>query len=75
MKISRELWKNGRRIVCYIEKVENEKGITFWVNTGKPSDASCLSWRYNDYDKAAETAREFFYNVVSISANRKLTIV
>ena len=57
----RILFKKGRRIICYIdimpEKIE--------VKTGKPSDATCISWIYqpNELERAKATATEFFDNV------------
>ena len=38
------------------------------VRTGKPSDATCISWEYqpNELEKAKYTAREFFDNVTRI---------
>lgn len=75
MIIDRELWKNGRRIICYIETVEDDKGIGFIVKTGKPSDATCLSWRYGNYKAAEEQAYSYFYGVVSLKKNQTLTIV
>ena len=60
----RILFKKGRRIICYIdimpEKIE--------VKTGKPSDATCISWNYqpNELERAKATATEFFDNVTRI---------
>ena len=60
----RILFKKGRRIICYIdimpEKIE--------VKTGKPSDATCISWKYqpNELERAKATATEFFDNVTRI---------
>ena len=60
----RILFKKGRRIICYIdimpEKIE--------VKTGKPSDATCISWIYqpNELERAKATATEFFDNVTRI---------
>ena len=60
----RILFKKGRRIMCYIdimpEKIE--------VKTGKPSDATCISWIYqpNELERAKATATEFFDNVTRI---------
>ena len=38
------------------------------VKTGKPSDATCISWKYqpNELEKAKATATEFFDNVTRI---------
>lgn len=75
MIIDRELWKNGRRIVCYIEKIDDETGIYFKVKTGKPSDATCLSWRYGNYAAAERQAYSYFGNVVQGKKNQTLTVV
>lgn len=49
------LYKKNRRIICYIQA--NKKG---WeVCTGKPSDASCLSWQYDNLKDAEKTANEY----------------
>ena len=38
------------------------------VKTGKPSDATCISWKYqpNELERAKATATEFFDNVTRI---------
>ena len=60
----RILFKKGRRIICYIdimpEKIE--------VKIGKPSNATCISWKYqpNELERAKATATEFFDNVTRI---------
>lgn len=51
-------YKNGRRIICYIT---HYNGI-FSACTGKPSDASCISWRYDNLSEAEFTANEYFNN-------------
>ena len=77
MEVYKELWKNGRRIVCWIEKFYNvEHGYELYrVHTGKPSDATCLSWDYNNYFDAERQARSYFYNVVAGRENQTLTVV
>ena len=59
-----KFYKHNRRVICYI-KVTDTK---IWVCTGKPSDASCLSWIYklDEMDKAEATAKEFVKNYTSI---------
>ena len=60
----RILFKKGRRIICYIdimpEKIE--------VKTGKPSDATCICWKYqpDELERAKATATEFSNNYTSI---------
>lgn len=53
-----EVYKKERKIICYIK--QNANG--FIVCTGKPSDASCLSWQYNNIQEAQKTAKEYFNN-------------
>lgn len=61
------LFKTNRgRIICYMyEYAGNEQRPGFiTVNTGRPCDPSCVSWKYRLDEKArAEgTAREYFKN-------------
>ena len=60
----RILFKNGRRIICYIDIMQEK----IKVRTGKPSDSCCISWEYqpNELEKAKATATEFFDNVTRI---------
>ena len=60
----RILFKKGRRIICYIDIMPNK----IEVKTGKPSDATCISWHYqpNELEKAKYTAKEFFDNCTRI---------
>ena len=51
-------FKHNRKIICYIEQYKN----TYSVKTGKPSDDSCLSWRYDNLKDAEKTASEYFEN-------------
>ena len=51
-------FKKGRRIICYILK----DGSCFRAMTGKPSDASCIGWTYDNYSDAEKTAKEYFEN-------------
>lgn len=52
-------YKHKNKIICYI--TENQNG-TFNVCTGKPSDASCLSWQYKTIYEAMATATEYMAN-------------
>jgi hypothetical protein len=56
-----KVFKHNRKIICYIKEF---KGI-YYVNTGKPSDANCISWTYNNIQEAEKTANEFFTNYTS----------
>ena len=51
-------YKLKKRIICYIRQGKDK----FFVCTGKPSDASCLSWQYSTLTDAEKTAKEFFRN-------------
>lgn len=53
-----KLYKKGRRIICYIK----QSGGEFIVCTGKPSDACCISWHYDNIESAEFTAKEYFDN-------------
>ena len=63
----RILFKKGRRIICFID-ISPER---IWVQTGKPSDSSCISWMYqpNEMEQAKATATEYFNNYTSIFNN------
>lgn len=76
MKIEKELWKNGRRIVCWIEKIfsDDYKSEKYRVHTGKPSDATCLAWDYNNYQDAERQAWSYFMNCVAGRENQTLTV-
>lgn len=51
-------FKKSRRIICYIT---HYNGI-FSACTGKPSDACCLAWKYDNLADAEATANEYFIN-------------
>lgn len=51
-------YKKYNKIICYIKICENN----FYVNTGKPSDTTCISWKYNNIEDAKKTAEEYFNN-------------
>lgn len=51
-------FKKGRKEIGYIK--QSYKGFKFC--TGKPSDVSCLSWNYKNYNDALFTANEFVNN-------------
>ena len=53
-------YKNKNKIICYI----TENNGIYKVCTGKPSDASCLSWQYKTEFEAIATATEFFTNYI-----------
>ncbi len=64
----RILFKNGRRTICYVE-IWPDTCISkahVSVRTGKPSDASCIGWKYgtDQLDQAMATAEEYFTNFV-----------
>lgn len=69
--LSRTLYKSGKKIVCFIEVWTN--GI--WVKSGKPSDATCISWKCGDYAEASALAERVFYRNVSYKTDQTLTIV
>ena len=54
--------KKGKQIICYI----SYESTQIRVCTGKPSDATCLSWSYPNTEEgltqAEETAKEYFEN-------------
>ena len=54
------LYKKGRSIICYIKY--SERSNKFLVCTGKPSDGSCISWTYDNFDDAKYTAEEYLRN-------------
>lgn len=60
----RILFKKGRRIICFIDIMPDK----IKVRTGKPSDATCISWTYqpSELEKAKATATEFFNNYTNI---------
>lgn len=54
-----KLYKSKRnKIICYIR----QQGARYDVCTGKPSDASCLCWHYDNLEAAEETAAEYVNN-------------
>lgn len=58
MKKGITLFKKGQKIICYIKHFANK----YVVCTGKPSDPTCISWEYEDYEDAAKTAKQYFNN-------------
>lgn len=52
-------YKKGRRIICYIT---HYNGV-FSTCTGKPSDACCISWKYDNLEDAEFAANEYLNNV------------
>lgn len=56
-------YKNNKKTICYISKINYAGKDIFFVSTGKPSDKSCISWRYDSLDKAINTALEYFENI------------
>ena len=58
----KKLYKYKNRIICYIMQSDN-----LWkVCTGKPSDAACLCWKYDNYMDAEKTASEYYNNYISL---------
>lgn len=53
-----QTFKHNKKIVCYIKQHKN----TFYVCTGKPSDATCISWTYSNIEEAKQTAENYFTN-------------
>ena len=51
-------YKQCRRIICYITHYDG----VFSACTGKPSDACCISWIYDNFEDAEFTANEYFEN-------------
>lgn len=56
-------YKAGHKILCYIKQSGENK---FVVCTGKPSDAFCISWVYDNFRDAERTAEEYFLNSQNI---------
>jgi hypothetical protein len=59
------LYKKDKKIICYIK--QNSNG--FIVCTGKPSDATCVSWQYDNLKDAEFTANEYFNNRTNFFKN------
>jgi len=55
-------YKFNRKIIGYITGF-NDK---FRFCTGKPSDVSCISWKYNNFQDAEKTAKEYINNYKNI---------
>lgn len=56
-------YKKRGRVICYITQSLISTGKTiFKVHTGKPSDASCLVWTYDNLNDAEKTAQEYHDN-------------
>ena len=51
-------YKHDKKTICHIKHYENKHIVC----TGKPSDASCISWTYTDKSEAEKTAKEYFEN-------------
>lgn len=49
-------YKFNGKIKCYIRHYENKHIVC----TGKPSDATCISWTYDNLEDAKFTATEYF---------------
>ena len=58
-------YKNKKKIVCYILTYERDNKKIFKVCTGKPSDASCISWTYDNLENAQRTAQEYLDNTIN----------
>ena len=50
--------------ICTIDSTDVESRII--SNTGKPSDACCISWHYDNIEAAEFTAKEYFDNIMSM---------
>lgn len=61
-------YKLDRKIKGYIRKTYN--GF-FEFCTGKPSDISCLMWRYNNLKDAQKTGDEYFENYIKMMSSIK----
>ena len=57
-----KIFKKKRKIICYVLK--DSKG--FHTFTGKPSDACCIGWHYDNFKDAMKTATEYFENYTRI---------
>lgn len=75
MVLDRELWKNGRKIICYIETREDEYGTGFYLIYGRPSQSHVISWRFSTYSKAEDKAYKYFCQQTSGNINQTLSIV
>lgn len=62
-----KLYKNKRKVVCYIRFYENTN--TYIVCTGKPSDYSCICWSYDNLTSAENTANEYVSNLKESLSN------
>lgn len=49
------------KILCYIRQLSDGKYKTC---TGKPSDASCISWTYDNIDAARATAHDYAHQML-----------
>lgn len=57
-----KLYKYQRKIIGYIVKYSDEH---YEFHTGKPSDGSCISWKYSKLSDALKTGDEYFKNYTS----------
>lgn len=51
-------YKYNRRTICYVSEFKGR----YTVSTGKPSDAYCISWKYDNLKDAEKTAEEYIKN-------------
>ncbi|MBB3125248.1 hypothetical protein FHS04_002792 [Mesoflavibacter sabulilitoris] len=56
-----QTFKHKNKVIVYIKT--EKRG--FKVCTGKPSDRTCISWDYDNYNAAMLTAIEYFTNFIS----------
>lgn len=57
-----QTFKHKNRIICYI--IRNQSG-TYETRTGKPSDATYIGWKYETFEDAQFTAKEYFSNYLN----------
>lgn len=60
-----KFYKQNRKIRGYIVKYANDH---YEFHTGKPSDASCFSWRYSKLKDAVRTGDEYFKNYTDLTS-------
>lgn len=63
MRVKRELLKNGRKIMSYIDTKQENGKLFYDVVFGSPSQTCVITWRHKTYDSAKKMALSVFHNV------------
>ncbi len=63
MKTDLIIYRYKKQIICYIQ--ESKTG--YFVKTGKPSDKTCISWKYDTLEDAQTLANEYYVNYINKS--------